>query len=612
MKYGLHSAILVSFFLVACQAPTPQQPLAGHLSTETSVAQVRGDIPPPVQQTLALPKPQAKPKAETYSVVVNNVQVRDLLFALSRDAKVNVDIHPGITGTVSLNAIDQTLPQLLTRIAKQVDMRFELDGPNLAVMPDSPFLKHYKVDYVNMARNVTGTVSANTLISTGVPGTTGSSGSAPTQGSSATGNTSKTEITNTSKNHFWETLEKNIKDILRETDKILPEGSSETVVEQASTQTATGAAALPQGSGQRSAQAIASALQANPAPGSSSQATGNSVVRRSTFREAASVIMNPESGVITVRATARQHEKIQEFIDRVILSSRRQVMIEATIVEVRLGEGYQQGIEWGRVRRDDETVGYSVRPAGVNTNVGSALQPFALSFKSLSGTMALNVAVNLLQSFGTVKVLSSPRLSVMNNQTALLKAVENYTYFFVQSQLTPSNVPGGEPVTATTTTPQSVSVGLVMTVTPQVSDNNAVILNVRPSISSITELKRDPNPSIPSSIPNLVPQIRTQEIESVMRVNSGEIAVLGGLMTDGIDWKDGRVPILGQIPLVGELFNTRNNAATKSELVIFLRPIIINDPSLNGDFSGLRPALPDENFFAQPNDAQPFNFMPNR
>ena len=77
--------------------------------------------------------------------------------ALARDAKVNVDIHQGITGNVTLNAIDQTLPQLLTRIAKQVDMRFELDGPNLVVMPDSPFLKHYKVDYVNMARNVTGT-----------------------------------------------------------------------------------------------------------------------------------------------------------------------------------------------------------------------------------------------------------------------------------------------------------------------------------------------------------------------------------------------------------------------------------------------------------------------
>ena len=166
MKLGFLGATLLSLLLAACQAPTPQQPLAGHISSETALPQARGEIPAPVQQTLALPKPRAAPKSETYSVVVNNVPVRDLLFALARDARVNVDIHPGITGTVSLNAINQTLPQLLTRIAKQVDMRFELDGPNLAVMPDSPFLKHYKVDYVNMARNVTETISTSTQINT--------------------------------------------------------------------------------------------------------------------------------------------------------------------------------------------------------------------------------------------------------------------------------------------------------------------------------------------------------------------------------------------------------------------------------------------------------------
>ena len=149
-----------------------------------------------------------------------------------------------------------------------------------------------------------------------------------------------------------------------------------------------------------------------------------------------------------------------------------------------------------------------------------------------------------------------------------------------------------------------------MSVTAQVSDGEAVILNVRPTISSISELKEDPNPSIPAGVKNYVPQIRTREIESVMRVNSGEIAVLGGLMEDGVNWKTGRVPILGQIPLVGELFTTRNNAANKSELVIFLRPVIIRDPSLNGDYSSLRSLLPGDNFFAQPPEAQPFNASP--
>ncbi len=607
MKYGFLSAILLSLLLAACQAPTPQQPLAGHISSENTAPQGRGEIPAPVQQTLALPKPRAVPKNETYSVVVNNVQVRDLLFALARDAKVNVDIHPGITGTVSLNAINQTLPQLLTRISKQVDMRFELDGPNLAVMPDSPFLKHYKVDYVNMSRTVTGTVSTNTQINTNQPGGPGGSGASPV--ASGSSNVSNTSIQNNSRNMFWEQLEKNIKDILHETDKVFPEGSSETIIEQANSQTSTGAAALPQGSGPRAAQAIANALQSNPAPGSASQATGNSVVRRSTFREAAAVIMNPESGVVTVRATSRQHEKVQEFIDRVITSSRRQVLIEATIVEVQLGEGYQQGISWDKVRADGSTK-FAIKPASVNSNVGTAVSPFTISFSQLGGAFDLAGMVELLQSYGTAKVLSSPRLSVMNNQTALLKVVENFVYFNVKSDTTTTiNAPQN---TTVTTTPQSVSVGLVMTVTPQISAGDAVILNVRPTISSISELKEDPNPVIPAGVKNYVPQIRTREIESVMRVTSGEVAVLGGLMEDGINWKTGRVPFFGQIPLIGEIFNTRNNAANKSELVIFLRPIIIKDPSLSGDYSGYRSQVPGTDFFNQTREAQPLNNFPER
>lgn len=608
MKIGFISATLLSLLLAACAAPAPREPLKGHISSEnTPSAAPTGSIPAPVQQSLALPKPQAVPKAETYSVVVNNVQVRDLLFALARDAKVNVDIHPGITGVVSLNAIDQTLPQLLTRIGKQVDMRFELDGPNLAVMPDSPFLKHYKVDYVNMSRNVTGLVSTNTQIATGLPS---GAGAATASGSSGS-NVSSTRIENTSKNQFWESLEKNIKDILRETDKILPEGSSETVVEQTTTQNATGAAALPQGSGQRAAQAIANALQTTPTPGSNSQSIGNTIVHRNTFREAASVIMNAESGVITVRATQRQHDRIQEFVDRVINSARRQVLIEATIVEVDLNDGYKQGIDWSRLRTRPNGSGFEITRPSSGSIVDTANSAFNLVFRQLDKPLDLVAAVDLLQSFGTTKVLSSPRLSVMNNQTAMIKVVENIVYFSVKADTTITANVGT--TTAVTTTPQSVSVGLVMAVTPQISDTNNVILNIRPTISSVSDFKEDPNPSNKAAgVQNFVPQIRTREIESIMRVASGDIAILGGLMEDRIEYNTGRFPLLGQIPLAGELLTKRDNAAKKSELVIFLRPVVIKDASLDGDYAGMRAFLPGDSFFKQPNEAQPFNIVPSR
>ena len=330
-------ATLSALILTACAPSTLSGgPSTGHLRAEDAI-KAPGTIPQPVQQSVSLPRPKTIGKTETYSVVVNNVKVQDLLFALARDAKLNVDIHPGIAGTVTLNAIDQTLPQLLSRVSKQVDMRFELDGPNLAVMPDSPYLKSYQIDYINISRDVTGTVSTNTQISTSALSTTGGS-------ATGGGNTSRIQIENKSRNRFWESLEKNLKDLLYETDKIFPEGSTETVTEQSHSQSTTGTGAVAATSTtSRTAQSVPT-LASSPNP-AALQNSGATVVKRMTFREAASVISNPESGVITVRATARQHEKVQGFIDQVMRSARRQVLIEATIIEVSLNDSYQQGID---------------------------------------------------------------------------------------------------------------------------------------------------------------------------------------------------------------------------------------------------------------------------
>ena len=590
-------ATLAALLLAAC-APTTLNggPAAGHLRA-ASVTPTPGTIPQPVQQIASLPRPRAVGKTETYSVVVNNVKVADLLFALARDAKLNVDIHPGISGQVSLNAIDQTLPQLLARIAKQVDMRFELDGPNLAVMPDAPYLKSYQIDYVNMARDVTGTVSTNTQISTSA--LSAASGSVGFGG----GNTSRIQIENKSKNRFWESLEKNIKDLLHETDKIFPEGSTETVMEQSSSQTTTGTGAAspaPTGAAAR-ASPLAPTLAGSPNP-AALQNSGATVVKRMTFREAAAVISSPESGVITVRATSRQHEKVQEFIDRVMGSARRQVLIEATIVEVNLADNYQQGIDWSKTGD-----GFSLTRATNTSNVSSATTPYQLVYANTA--RSLSVLVEMLRGFGTTKVLSSPKLTVLNNQTATLKVSEDFVYFNVKQDVVAGSTSGTLSTTSTTTTPQSVSIGFFMSLTAQISDDDTVTLNVRPSISTISELKEDPNPAL--TVKNYVPQIRTREIESMLRVHSGDIAVLGGLMEDRQDNKSGRFPGIGDIPLVGELFTTRNNASSKSELVVILRPTVIRDASISGDFSGFSSALPDQNFFQTDAVYQPFS-GPNR
>lgn len=607
--------------LAGCSTAPAITPSAGHLGSEqadrsTSAA----SIPAPVDLPVALPKPKPAPRQETYSVVVNNVKVQELLFALARDAKINVDVHPGLSGTVTLNAIDQTLPQLLTRISKQIDMRYELDGPNLVVMPDAPFLRTYRVDYVNLSRDTSGSVSINTQITSASSGSTsGGIGASPIGGS----NNSTTEIRNTGKNHFWDSLEKNIKDILRETDKIFPEGSSETVIESDDFQATTGTGSQAAGRSRDAQAGSLPSIAGSPNP-ATLKATGTQTVRRATFREAASVIVNAETGVVTVRATSRQHEKVQEFIDHVMNSAKRQVLIEATIAEVTLSKNYQQGIDWQALSKSGR--GFSFTQAGPNvlreerlqlinpdgTPSGTLVNPSRLSnvIQVPGGTLPSGVtdslvvmayrsanfaaSVKLLESFGTVKVLSSPKLSVLNNQTAILKVVDNIVYFEIKADTTAN---ANNTLTTITTTPRSVSVGLVMSVTPQVSDSASVLLNVRPTISRVTGFVSDPNPNIPASIGNRVPQIQTREMESMLRVTDGEIAVLGGLMQDDIDYKTDTVPGVSRVPLLGNLFSYRNDTNTKTELVVFLRPVVIREPSLDGDYRGYRDRLPGADYF---------------
>lgn len=600
------SPLFMATLLGACAMPQTKPPSSGHIGADSVPAAATSNIPQPVQQSAALPKPKPAPKAETYSVVVKDVKVEELLFALARDAKLNVDVHPGIRGTVTLNAIDQTLPQLLNRIAKQVDMRFELDGPNLVVMPDTPFLRTYKVDYVNMSRDTSGNVAINTQIASISPTAAGTGAGAAAGGTS--GNVSSTKVDNQAKNRFWETLEQNIKDILRETDKEIivkrrvAEGQEQQSAAASAAAQQPGAAAAAGGPG------AAPAAQQQPSQ-QSAQAT-----KEYETLQAASVMVNRETGFLMARATSRQHEKIQEFLDKVLSSARRQVLIEATIVEVRLNQNYQQGIDWQTFNR-----GEAMRAVGQGTTTRSlTVNPLTGQFEATTSSVSLPsavgntlfslafrradfiTAIKLLETFGTLRVLSSPKLSVLNNQTAILKVVDNFVYFQVRSDTSQGQT---STLSNITTTPQSVAVGLVMSVTPQISENSSVLLNVRPTISRITGTKRDPHPSL--TIANLVPEIQTREMESLMSVNDGDIAVLGGLMQEQVNNTDDAVPGVSKIPIIGNLFTHRNDTTSKTELVIFLRPIVVKDASIQGDYRSFRGQLPGQDFFDNKGGLQP-------
>ena len=549
----------------------PIQPSTQHLQRPDQPPD-SGRIPETLRHSLALPPPRATARTETYSVVVTNVPAQEILFALARDARINLDIHPGIQGTVTLNALDQTLPQILARIARQVDMRYEIDQGNLIVMPDTPYLHSYPVDYVNMARDTESSIYNSMQVSN-------------TGGSIAgnAGNNSSISIRNNSRNRLWDTLVQNIKDILHETDKILPEGSSETSVQQTHSASSSGSGVQPL-AGRKGAKG---GIENSPNPVSIDEG-GTTITRRSTFREAAAVIANPETGLITVRATARQHEKIQEFVDLVMLSARRQVIIEATIVEVRLSDQYRQGINWSAL----------VRAGGKNfkllqngtTNFGNGI------FGIITNPTAASIAtqVSLLETFGNVRVLSSPKLSVLNNQTAMMRVVDNLVYFTIKADTTLNQTSS---ITTYTTTPNTIPVGFTMSVTPQISDSDTVLLNVRPSISRVIRYVPDPNPSLLPTTNQGIPETQTREMESVMRLENNQIAVMGGLMQDSVNNLDDAVPGLSELPVAGEVFKQRNDKTEKTELVVFLRPVVIRNAGLDGDYRAFREELPTRDFF---------------
>jgi general secretion pathway protein D len=528
-----------------------------------------------VQVTPVLPQPKPTVRPETYSVVVNNVRVQELLFALARDARLNVDIHPDITGSVTLNAIDQTLPQLLTRIARQVDMRYEMDGQNLAVMRDTPFLRVYRVDYVNLSRDTRAVSNVSTQVS---------GAAQPGAASSSSQNNSTAVVNSISANKFWDTLIANIKEILQETDKVLPTGATPPPVPAAGAPAQPGAAPTPA--------AVA------PAPAT-------------TFREAASVIANPETGILNIRATSRQHEKVQEFLDQVMTNAKRQVLIEATLAEVQLNNEYQRGIDWQRLRTNAASAGvpsFGLGNSGVEFAQSSSGTPAGISsnafvFGGAITSLNFNFALRLLESFGDVRVLSSPKISVLNNQTAVLKVVDNLVYFTVQAQTTQNQTSS---LTTFTTTLNSVPVGFIMSLVPQISDSDSVVLNMRPTISRKIGDVADPNPSLKQAgVVSLIPVIQTREMESVLRVQSGHVAVLGGLMQDARSSVEDGIPGVNQIPGLGSLLEQRKDLNQKTELVIFLRPVVIRDPSVEADFSAYRGLLPGGDFFSKPNPSRP-------
>jgi general secretion pathway protein D len=305
----------------------------------------------------------------------------------------------------------------------------------------------------------------------------------------------------------------------------------------------------------------------------------------------ASIIANPESSIVTIRATARQHQEVRNFLEYVRTRSLYQVMIEATVVEVSLNDDYQAGVDWASLSRDNGQIDFLQSVTGLNLSSTPAAM---LTIDKSAGPDAVSTTMRMLSEFGDLRVLSSPKIMALNNQAAMLRVVDNKVYFTITAE-------GGTAATATspavaptyTTTINTVPVGFVMSVTPQISENDQVTLNVRPTISRIVRYVNDPSPVLADAgVINAVPEIQIREIESILKVYSGDVAVLGGLMQDSLENTSAGLPGVSRVRGLGNLFSYKSESAVKTELIVFIRPVVIKQPSLDGDLEEYREFLP--------------------
>ncbi|MBI4196067.1 MAG: secretin N-terminal domain-containing protein [Betaproteobacteria bacterium] len=561
--------LFLMFMLAGCANIRPDVPPSeGHIAAPPVKPEPERAIPPPARVTTFVPPPRPAVKPQTYSVVVNEVPVKELLLALARDTKQNIDIHSGLRGLVSLNAINETLPAILDRIARQVNMRYRIEGNTIVVSPDTPHLRTYRVNYVNMTRDTTSTIGVSGELTAAGGGAAGAA-AGRSGGTPGTAGGSSTVVRTVSNNNFWEQLRENIRAILASTraSSLTAEEKAKIAEEQrAARDTALKQAEAVARAGQGATTLFAAAFRGTPA----SQAPD--------ARD--DVIVNPVSGTVSVIATERQHNLVQQHLDSITAAAQRQVLIEATIVEVQLSQAYQGGVDWSRISTSG---GIAFSQALLGSNLATA-PFFALFFnQNNQRTGDISLTIKLLEQFGQTRVLSSPKLMALNNQTALLKVVDNVVYFELQAQ---TNTTQGVATTTFNSTPKFVSVGVVMGVTPQINDDGRVSLTVRPTISRVLRFVNDPNPSLVvggQQIQNPVPEIQIREMESVLQVGSGQTVILGGLMQNETRRDRDQVPVAGSQPQVGEAFAFRDERATKNELVIFLRTTVISNPSLASD-----------------------------
>jgi len=293
-----------------------------------------------------------------------------------------------------------------------------------------------------------------------------------------------------------------------------------------------------------------------------------------------SVVVNSQAGIVLVHALPRELHQVGRYLDRIQSSMGRQVILEAKILEVQLNDQFQSGINWNVLGiGNDSTNDGGMSQRATNTFTNTSLQNFDTMFTLNAGKGSFNLLIKLLQTQGNVQVLSSPRLSTVNNQKAIIKVGQDE--FFVTGVSTQNTIAVNSVIPTQDVSLTPFFSGITFDVTPQISKNSVIILHIHPSISLVKEQQKSivlgttaVNTPNTLTLPLALSTIR--ESDNVVRAKNGQVIVIGGLMQNSTTEEIAGTPGLARIPFFGALFRRTAQLSTKTELVILLRPVIVN------------------------------------
>jgi general secretion pathway protein D len=521
---------------------------------------------PELRPFVATPEDKLKPMPLVSISVNQGIPLKDVLYELATQADYDIELDPRIKGSIIFSARNRPFDQVIEKIAESAGLRYKFEDDSVRIELDSPYHEIYKISYLSYIRSNTSSISNDIAVVSGEGADTGSKFKAE----------SKSEL------DFWLELDNNLTQILQTSNQSALRTDQDPRITTVSEAAAPVEPVLLSADGE----VIAGQPNVQVAPPNAvlrveplveEQETEPTESERSQSQNRYSI--NKQAGIISVYAPESIHKKINNYLEALRKASTAQVLIEAKVVEVSLTDEFAAGIDWtvigNRFAFGLDSVGGTIAPAF------DPVSDPTVSFGATYFSGDLNAAVEAMARFGTVRALASPRLTVLNNQSAVLNVARNQVYFEIDVDTSTSSE--GFTNTDVNSEIRNVPEGVLINVQPSIDlENQTISMAVRPTVTRIVEFIPDPgvayavaDADLETDISSPVPVVNVQEFDSVIQMNNGQAIVMGGLMQDRTISQQNTIPVLGEMPVVGGLFRNQSDRIEKTELVVLLRATIV-------------------------------------